>query len=256
MHPRGMQRGVILSNTIAIIFAGGVGMRMGHPTLPKQLMEVAGKPILIHTLERFQEHKRIDSVYLVVGETQLITVSGLVEEYKLSKVVRIVAGGDSAHSSIYNGLKAAVADGIVGDAVVLIHDGVRPIVSEALITTNIKSVLEFGSGITSVPAYETVGISRDGSTIESVPERSEMYALQAPQSFRLERIYGVNERAEAEGKIGSFVDQAHMMDHYNEKVHLIEGIRGNVKITVPADYKYFTFLHQNGDYQQMIKGTG
>lgn len=227
---------------------------MGNPNLPKQLMTVADKPILIHTLERFEAHDKIDVVYLVVGENQLVATRKLLEEHNITKVRQIVPGGDSAHGSIVNGIFAAKEDGLDDDAIVLIHDGVRPILPADLITANIKSVLELGSGITSVPAYETVGISRDGRTVEGVPERSEMYALQAPQAFRLGRVMEVNKRAIADGKLGAFVDQAHLMNTYNEKIHLVRGIRGNVKITVPDDFRYFSFLCESGEYERILRG--
>lgn len=240
--------------TIAVIFAGGVGTRMGNPNLPKQLMEVEGKPILRYTLELFQEHPTIDGIYLIVAKERVDTIWKLVNDGKLSKVQAVVEGGNSAHESIHNGLKAARADGVDDDAVVLIHDGVRPIISSGLISRNIAQVLELGSAITSIPAYETVAISRDGHQVEAVPNRAEMFALQAPQSFRLGKILAVNDKAADENKIGSFIDQAHLMSFYGEAIHLLQGIRSNIKITVPGDLDHFEFLVNSGKYKEIIDG--
>lgn len=239
-------------NNIAIIFAGGVGTRMGNPELPKQLMEVAGKPIFVYTLERFEKNPRIDAIYLVVALERIGEVRAVLENAGISKVRRIVVGGASAHASTFNGLLAAEDDGVPEEAVVIIHDGVRPIISNSLITQSVAQVLEKGSAITSIPAYETVGISRDANQIEAIPERSEMFALQGPQSFRLGKALKYNRIAEAEGRIGSFVDQAHLMNHYGEIVHLLPGIRSNIKITVPEDLDYFNFLVAVGRYEEII----
>ncbi|MGO2061726.1 MAG: IspD/TarI family cytidylyltransferase [Microbacteriaceae bacterium] len=245
--------GVDLSRTIAVVFAGGVGTRMGK-AVPKQLLEVGNKPILVHTLDQFQAHDTIDDVFLVVAEDQVESMKTVTAKFGIDKVRKIVAGGSSAHESIMNGLEAAVNDGVSSDSVVLIHDGVRPILPYDLITKNIKSVLEFGSAITSIPAFETVGISRDGVSIEGIPERSEMYVLQAPQSFRLGKIFSANQRAREDGKVGDFIDQAHLMNYYNEKLHLVDGMRGNIKLTTPNDLEYFSYLFSSGEYQNLLGG--
>lgn len=238
---------------IVVIFAGGVGSRMGHPDGPKQFIAVKDKPIITYTLEHFQYHKDIHAIYIATLEGHIPYLKGLINTYELDKVKAIVKGGDSAQESIYNGLQAAMEDtDNDGDEAVLIHDGVRPIINNKLINDNIASVYEYGSAISSIPAFETVAQSLDeGQTVDRVTARDLMYILQAPQSFRLAEIYELNRQALEDGLMGRFIDQAHMMNHYEKELHMVEGFRGNVKITVPLDLTYFTFLVESGEFKNV-----
>lgn len=240
--------------SIAVIFAGGVGSRMNHPDGPKQFIKVKGKPVVVHTLERFENHPDIDAVYIACLEEGLVLMQDLVKEYGISKVRKIVKGGDSAQESIFKGLTAAREDSENNeDTCVLIHDGVRPIISDELISDNIESVHAKGSAISSIPAFETVARSLDGGdTVDDIENRDLMYVLQAPQSFRLYDIYEANKRAADEGMMGKFIDQAHMMNHYGHGTHMVDSFRGNVKITVPLDLAYFTFLIESGELEKII----
>lgn len=241
---------------IAVIFAGGVGSRMEHvDNLPKQFIRVQDKPILVWTIEHFQNHPEIDRIYLVSLADSLDVVQDIVEEYHLDKVRAIVAGGESAQGSILNGLQAAIDDGNARDDIVLIHDGVRPIINAAMITDNIKSVRRHGSGITSIPAFETVAQAWEGSrVVEAVTDRNKMHILQAPQTFRLGEIYELNEIVREDGLLGRFVDQAHLCDHFKKRLYLVEGIRGNVKITVPLDVAFLKHLIDSGEYDRVTQG--
>lgn len=245
------------SRNIAVIFAGGVGSRMNHPDGPKQFIKVKGKPIIAYTLEHFQNHPGIDAIYVSCLEEGLDLMRELVDEHDLSKVKRIVKGGGSAQESIFNGLTAAMEDEDNDEnTCVLIHDGVRPIINNKLINDNIASVQKFGSAISSIPAFETVASSLDGGQIvEKVENRDHMYVLQAPQSFRLHAIYAAHQKSIEEGMMGRFIDQAHMMNHYGHDLHMIEGFRGNIKVTVPLDLAYFTFLVESGEFTNVTGET-
>ena len=124
-----------MSRNIAVIFAGGSGARMGSG-IPKQFIEVDGKPIIIHTLEIFDEHQLIDDIYIACREDYIPKLEKLIRRFVINKVARIVPGGETGQDSIYNGLKAAYEDA-GGDNIVLIHDGVRPCISAELIDANI-----------------------------------------------------------------------------------------------------------------------
>ena len=137
---------------IAVVFAGGSGVRMGSG-IPKQFLEINGKAIIIYTLQLFQYHDKIDKIYLSVLEPYIPYMNMLIEEYRIHKVVRVLPGGETAQDSIYHALKAAEQEN-PGDSVVLIHDGVRPFVSYEVISNNIESVKEHGNGITCTPCYE------------------------------------------------------------------------------------------------------
>lgn len=241
------------SRNIAVIFAGGIGSRMNHPDGPKQFIKVSDKPVLVYTLEHFQNHPDIDAIYISTLEEGIEKTKELVEKYRLNKVKTIVRGGDSAQESIYNGLTAAVEDKDNNeDTCVLVHDGVRPVINKKLIDDNIESVRNNGSAISSIPAFETVARSLDGGdTVDQVENRDLMYTLQAPQSFKLYKIHQVHKKSVEEGMMGKFIDQAHMMNYYSHAVHMIEGFRGNVKVTVPLDLTYFTFLVESGEFKNV-----
>ena len=145
---------------VALIFAGGSGIRMGA-AVPKQFLEICGKTVLAHTLELFQSHPLIDGIWLVVAADQMERSRKLADECGISKLMGMAIGGDSAQASIYNGLVALSAS-CEHDTVVLIHDGVRPYVERQVISANIASVLEHGNAITFTPCYETIVISKDG----------------------------------------------------------------------------------------------
>lgn len=241
------------SRNIAVIFAGGIGSRMGYKDGPKQFMNSVEKPIIVYTLERFQSHKEVDDIYISTVSTHIDYMQELVEEFNLDKVRKIVPGGDSAHASIINGIEAVYGDGHPEDAILLIHDGVRPIVSHSMISQSIEDTLATGSSVTCVPAYETVCESGDGVVAGNVLDRDKLYILQAPQCFPLGIAYKINQKAIADGLVGTFVDQANMMNKYDQPVNLTEGMRGNVKITVPGDFDYFNYLVESGKYQQIIE---
>ena len=241
------------NRNIAVVFAGGVGSRMGHPDGPKQFIEVNGKPILIYTLEHFEKNNKIDAVYLSVLESHIPHTKGLLSKFNITKVKGIASGGDTAHESIFNALKVAAEDADNNDdTVVLIHDGVRPVINKKIIDDNVDAAREFGSSISSIPAFETIAESLDGGeSVERVTNRDLMYVLQAPQGFRLQEIYKINRQALEDGVMGTFIDQAHMMNHYGYDLHMTAGFRGNVKVTVPMDLTYFRFLVESGEFKNV-----
>lgn len=219
---------------LAIVFAAGVGSRMGSET-PKQFLELAGKPVLAHALGLFEDHPLVDGIYLVVAETHTERVLEIVRQYGVSKFRGIVTGGASAQESIYAGLRF-VAEREGTDSVVLLHDGVRPYVLPEVITANIESVLARGNAVTYTPCYETIVLSRDGVEIRDIPVRRESYTAQAPQSFRLGDILAAHERIRARPEgYADMVDQATICFSLGIPVHLVPGNRGNVKITTPED---------------------
>ena len=221
-------------NGLAIVFAGGSGVRMGS-SVPKQFLELDGKPVLAHTLELFERHPRIDGIYLVVGNDYRDRARALAEQYGIAKLRGIAPGGDSAQASIYSGRRYA-EEREPADAIVLLHDGVRPYVTPEVISANVDAVEKYGSAITYTPCYETIVLSKDGAEIESIPPRSHSYTAQAPQSFRLGEILAAHERIRArpEGYEG-MVDQATICFALGTPIHLVPGNRGNVKITTPED---------------------
>jgi 2-C-methyl-D-erythritol 4-phosphate cytidylyltransferase len=166
--------------------------------------------------------------------------------------------------SIFTGLEIALSDNQPEDAIVLIHDGVRPIINGELIARIVQSVIKHGNAVTSRPAYETLAASKDeGNTVSSVTERSEMFTLQAPQAFRLGPIHKAHLLGKQKRIHDQVVDQAHLISLLEKEqlestvspLRLVEGLVGNIKITTTDDINYFEFLLQSGKYKQLTQGT-
>lgn len=234
---------------IAIVFAGGSGVRFGAG-VPKQFLEINGKPIIIHTLSLFQRHHRIDKIYMAVLEDYIPYMEELIEEYSIKKVANIVPGGETAQDSIYNALQAARAEN-PGDSVVLIHDGVRPFVSYDVISRNIDGVLEKGNAITCTSCFETILLSEDGEKVGSVPYRKNTFAAQAPQSFRLDDIIAYHEQIQKRpARYEDMVDACTIITTLGITANMIEGNRGNIKVTTPEDVYLFRALLQYKENEQ------
>ena len=220
----------------ALIFAGGVGSRMNSKARPKQFLEIHGKPIIIHTIEHFENHLDIDAICLVIVEEWLDYTKRLIEKYNLKKVKWVIPGGNSALDSQFKGLEAI--ERTVGDSkddIVLIHDGVRPLINETLITNCIESVKKYGSAVTVAPAIETIiRKDKENAIVDTVP-RSECYLARAPQCFKVEQILQTHIKAKTDNNY-DFVDSTSMMLHYGYKLHTVEGPAENIKVTNPADF--------------------
>lgn len=234
---------------IAIIFAGGSGVRMGAG-VPKQFLEINGKPIIIHTLQLFQYHKMIDKIYVSILKDYVDYMKELVEDYHLSKVVSVIPGGETAQDSIYNALKKAESEN-PDDSVVLLHDGVRPFVSYDVIANNIEGVKKNGNAITCTACYETILLSKSGEQVDSVPYRKDTFAAQAPQSFVLKDIIAAHDvvRARPEG-YENMVDACTILKSQGIEVHMVEGNRGNIKVTTPEDVYMYRALLQYKENEQ------
>ncbi len=234
---------------IAIIFAGGSGVRMGAG-VPKQFLEINGKPILIHTLQLFQEHEEIDKIYVAMSQDYIRYTQQLVLDYRLDKVSAIVPGGATAQDSIYNALSKAAREN-PEDSIVLIHDGVRPFVEYGVISDNIEGVEQYGSAVTSTPCYETVLVSRDGKKVDELPLRRESYTAQAPQSFYLKDILKAHEEIRAAGAgYKDMVDACTIYRALGKQPHMVAGNRGNIKVTTPEDVYMFRALLQYKENEQ------
>jgi 2-C-methyl-D-erythritol 4-phosphate cytidylyltransferase len=221
---------------IGVIFAGGVGSRMHSKAKPKQFLEMYNKPIIIHTIEHFENHPMIDAVVVVCIEDWIPYFEKLLYKFRIDKVKKIVPGGKTGQLSIYNGLCAAKEIAEDEPSIVLIHDGVRPLINEKVITDNIESVKKNGSAITTAVVKETILVVNEGtSTIDYVPSRKNSRVAKAPQSFWLDDILSAHNRALLEG-ITDCIDSCTMMQHYEFGLFLIDGPGENIKITTPEDF--------------------
>lgn len=219
---------------IALIFAGGVGSRMNSKAKPKQFLEIHGKPIIIQTIERFEQNSQIDAIALVCNQDWLDYMNFLIKKNGLRKVRWVVSGGNTALESQYNGLRVIEKD-IQEDAIVLIHDGVRPLIDDVTISDCIESVRNFGSAVTTTVATETIIRVDEHNKIISTTNRNECRLARAPQCFWLKEIIAAHEQAIKDGK-HDFIDSTTMMRYYGKELYVVEGPSENIKVTNPSDF--------------------
>lgn len=241
---------------MAIVFAGGTGSRM-QADLPKQFLKIYGKEIIIHTLEKFQYNDNIDLIYVGCIENYIPFLEELVQKYNITKIPSdgIIPGGTTGQDTIYRLLKKA-RENNPGDSICLIHDGVRPLITNKVINDNIDSVNKYGTGITSTRAFETPIISIDGIIIDTVLARNTVYTAQAPQSFRLDDIINAHEivrKTQSGYDNPKIVDSCSLMMECGKSVHLVDGNRGNIKVTTVEDYITLLGNLSIKDQEQIIK---
>ena len=222
---------------IAIIFAGGVGQRLNSKenSIPKQFLEINNKPIIIHTLELFQNNKDIDKIYIAIHPDYNDLMHNLVKKFYITKTAGIIDGGATGQESIYKALKLAQSEN-PEDSIVLIHDGVRPNITPEVITKNIECTKKNGNAITSTSCHETILISEDGKSPKHVPFRKHTYSAQAPQTFIIKDIIEAHEQIrKSNPDYTDIVDSCTLFNTLNKKTYMIEGNRGNIKITTIED---------------------
>lgn len=236
-------------STSALIFAGGVGNRMNTVAKPKQFLQLYGKEIIIHTLENFQNNPLIDSIVVVCKDNWIDFLKKLLKKFDIDKVRWIVPGGETGQLSIFNGL-CELEKHVEKNSIILVHDGVRPFVSDKLINDCIDSVKQFGSAVTVVPAIETI-VTLDGGEIKTITDRSKCYHAKAPQCFYLGELLECHRKAMEEG-ITNMIDSASMMKHYGHSLHTVSGDYDNIKITTPTDYYTSRALYEVRENKQIF----
>jgi 2-C-methyl-D-erythritol 4-phosphate cytidylyltransferase len=218
---------------VALIFAGGMGQRMNARAVPKQFLEIHSKPIIIYTLELFQSHPEIDQIAVVCVGSHLDVLRQLCRKYEIGKCGIIVPGGGTGFESICKGLESLL--GICApDDLVLVHDGVRPLVAESDISLNIACAKMHGNAITCSPLTEGVAHIDGDGVIQSIPNRNTLAITKAPQTFRYSLISEMARRARADGI--SPVECAHLCSLYHEKLYTVPGQSDNIKVTTPRDF--------------------
>ena len=229
--PKGDER------VVAVIPAAGLGIRM-EGSQAKQFLKIHGKPILALTLEKFQSCPDIHKVIAVVPSKQVdFCREEVVEKYKLTKVVKIIAGGRRRQESVRLGIKAS--EGL--HDIVLIHDGVRPFIEPALISRVIAASRKHRAVITAIPARDTVKEVDETGLVVKTYDRNWIWLVQTPQVFRFKDILKAHERALEEGwEEGT--DDAFLMEKMGIPVKVVEGSEHNIKITTPLDLELAKFL--------------
>lgn len=224
---------------IALIIAGGVGARMGQE-LPKQFLSVNDKPVIVYTLQAFQHHPKIDSIAVVCVDGWEDVLRAYARQFGISKLDVVAPGGKNGQDSIRNGLFAL--EGRFGaDDVVLIHDAIRPMVSEEVITDCIDTVLEKGNAISAIPCNEAMMTTEDGVVSTGQYPRSLLKRTQTPQGFRLGFICNLHRRA-LEAGITNSVASCTLMAEMGYQVHFSLGSERNLKLTTVEDIDIFKAL--------------
>lgn len=235
---------------VAVIFAGGTGQRMNTKTKPKQFLELHGKPILIYTLEAFQECEAIDGIIVVMLEDWIFHTKDLIDRYRINKVKAIVPGGETGQASIFSGVKKA-SELYSKESIVLIHDGVRPLMDASTIERCITCVQDHGTAITVSPAIETVAIKDKEGAIGEILPRGNCLIAKAPQCFYLGEIYSAHLQAINDGR-QDFIDSASLMQFYGHKLYSVEGPVENIKITTPGDFYIFRAISDARENSQIF----
>lgn len=225
---------------VALVLAGGAGARMNH-AVPKQYLPLEGVPIVVRTLQAFQACPQIDAICLACAAPYKAHAQQLIDAYGLDKVRYLApAGGDRRLTSKY--ALDAVAPDCAPDDIVLIHDAVRPFVTERIITDNIRLARRFGAVYTVFPTQDTIVESQNAQTLDSVPPRHTLFLGQTPQSFRfavIEKAHRVYEQAADPPPVTDDCTLALAMGH---PVHLAQGSKTNIKITTPEDLEIAHFF--------------
>lgn len=213
---------------VAIILAGGIGSRMGG-SMPKQFLSLNDKPVIVHTLENFQRNSQINSIIIVCVKDWILHLKEILEEYKISKVVNIVEGGETGHDSTRNGI-FSLKNVLSEDDFIIIHDAARPILPQAAIDEMLRVAYEKGNASLAIPCYETVIYTDDGMQGNSQLDRSKIMRIQTPQAYKYGSILKLYEKAEAEDK-HDFIYADLVLIHYGETVYFSKGFTNNIKIT-------------------------
>jgi 2-C-methyl-D-erythritol 4-phosphate cytidylyltransferase len=222
---------------------------MRSSAVPKQFLDFHGKPLIVHTLEHFEHHPEIDGIVVACIADWIDYLRDLLSQFGIEKVRWVVEGGETGQMSIYNAL-AAIEGDVDERAIVLVHDGVRPLIDAEMITRNIQSVREHGSAVTAFHAIETPIVSEAGETVDEVLERSRVYIAQAPQSFYLSDLIACHRKAQAAGEL-DYIDSCSLYRESHPEVHLVAGSRSNIKVTTPEDYYVFRALSEFGSVREI-----
>ena len=233
----------------AAILAGGIGSRMGGTDTPKQFLDLGGKPVIVHTIEKFVINESIDKIIVLTPKNFINHTNHLIEEFIANNDnVVVIEGGETRNDTIMNSISYIDENfGIDEDSIIITHDSVRPFVTHRIIEDNIEAAKRYGACDTVIPATDTIVESINARTIESIPVRDYYYQGQTPQSFNIKKLFNlVSSLTEEESNI--LTDACKIFTLKDEDVYLVEGEVTNIKITYPYDLKLAnTILEDQND---------
>lgn len=212
-----------------IILAGGKGKRM-NSSVSKQFIEIKGKPIIYHTIKKFNDNKRIDNIVVVLSEEEVeYFKENILKKYSL-RVDKIVVGGKERQDSVYNGLKSLENS---ETDIVLIHDGARPFISNKIIEDGIKYASIYGACAPGVMPKDTIKVKNEKNFSVKTPDRATLMAIQTPQVFKFNEILECHEKVKLDGVV--VTDDTMVAEKYGYKVYIYNGEYTNIKVTTPED---------------------
>lgn len=222
----------------ALILAGGSGSRMGNTKTPKQFMLLGDKPIIVHSIDKFFVESCFEKIIVLTPSAWVSYTSDIVKKnYGDSDKVVVLQGGSTRNETLMNGISYIESNYTLDeDTVIVTHDAVRPFVNHRMIMENIAATEKYGACDTCVPATDTIVDSKDGQFINSIPNRSELYQGQTPQSFKAKKLKQLYESLSDEEK-SVLTDACKIMSMKGEKVAVVAGEVSNIKITYPYDLK-------------------
>lgn len=224
---------------VALLTAAGSGTRM-QLNIPKQFIHVDDKPIIIYTMEAFQNHPGIDAIIVVTIESWSDVLWAYAKQFGITKLKWVVPGGDSGQESIRKGLDVLKQE-LTDEDVVLVHDGNRPLVSSQIISDSLATFYKYGSAVAAIPCTEVVFESDDGLTSMVSTERERLLRTQTPHTYRLGELYGAHLEAEKKG-ITNTAASCMLMKELGRLTYFSKGSEENLKITTPEDLKIFKAL--------------
>lgn len=229
-----------------VLLAGGVGSRMGNVEKPKQYLNIADRPIIIHTIEKFYVNETFEKILVLCPQQWINHTKNLIRKYigDTDRVV-VLEGGSTRNETIMNAVYYIEESyEVEDDTIILTHDSVRPFVTHRIIEENIEYARKYGACDTAVAATDTIVQSENGRIISTVPDRSKMYQGQTPQTFRLKKLKALYESLTDEEK-EILTDAAKIFVMKGEEVYLVEGEVSNIKITYPYDLRVAETLIQS-----------
>lgn len=225
----------------ALVIAGGSGNRMGQD-IPKQFMHVDNCPIIIHTLKCFEQHPDIDGIAVVCLAGWETVLQSYANQFSIKKLRWIFAGGNTGFESIHNGIYGLKDAGIKDEDLVLIHDAVRPLLSQEIISSNIAICKRYGYAVTGIQCREAILKSDDGfAATESIP-RDTLIRTQTPQTFRLKNIIRAHEEAVNRGILNSVASCTLIAELGGREMHIVPGSEKNIKVTTTEDLEILKAL--------------
>lgn len=232
-----------MGNIGAVIVAAGRGSRMGMRE-SKQYLQLGDRPILVHTIQAFASHPDIEEIVVVVRAGDEERVRSLAEMYGLGENLKIATGGAERQHSVAKGLRC-LSESV---SIVLVHDAVRPFVSEEKISAVAEEAATSGAAILAVPVKDTIKIAGSEGVVESTPDRQSLWAVQTPQAFRVSLLMDAYAQAEREGFIGT--DDASLVERLGQQVKIVTGDYTNLKITTPDDLKWAEWFIDDWERRQ------